>query len=87
MALMLIIFTFIYYRFNTAILEQGIAENKTLLLAEGNHTPQEIEANSDKLRSIFMPMMLSITTIILLLVGTLVSVVTGAVLKNNKAVI
>ena len=87
MAFMLIIFTFIYYRYNTSVLEQGIAENKTLLLAEGNHTPQEIDANSDKLRSIFMPLMLSITTIILLLVGCIVSVVTGAILKNKKVAV
>ncbi len=84
MAFLLLIFTFIYYKLNTGILEKGITDNDKLLLAEGNHTPQEIEENSGKLRSIFMPMMLSITTITLLITGCVVSLVTGAILKNRQ---
>ncbi len=84
MILTIVVFTFIYYKTHPGIMETGIADNKQLLIADGNYTLTEIEANSEKLRSIFMPMMLSVTTILLLIVGAIMSLV-GAVSFNKKS--
>ena len=84
MTLVIVIFTFIYYKMNPGIMEAGIKENDAILLKEGNYTQPEIEANSDKLRSIFMPMMLSLTTILFLIIGSVVSLA-SAVLFNKKS--
>ncbi len=84
MAFVLVLFTFIYYKYDTSVLEAGIAANNELLLKEGNHTPSEINENANKLRQVFMPMMLSVTTIILLLLGTVVSTITIAIIKKKN---
>src|SRR5438128_1585034 len=60
--LLMVVFTFIFYKCNLQIREDGIAENNKLLLQEGDHTPAEIEKNADKLRSIFIPLMMGIAT-------------------------
>ena len=81
--LFMVLYTFIFYKLNPQILEKGILENNALLLKDGNHTPAEIETNANKLRSIFMPMMLSINTVKFLFLGALVAVVTGGFLSQK----
>ena len=83
-ALFMAVFTFIFYKLNTQIMENGIQENNLLLLKDGNKTPTEIKENADKLRDIFMPMMLAINTIKYLLLGSLVSVIAAAFLSQKK---
>jgi hypothetical protein len=80
----MVIFTFIFYKFNPQILENAIIENNNLVMKEGNRTPVEIEENANKLRSIFMPMMLAITTIKFLILGTLISVIAAGFLSQKK---
>lgn len=84
MTLVIVLFTFIYYKFNTGIMEAGIEENNALIKQQGDHTPDEIAANSAKLRSIFMPMMLSLTTILFLIIGSVTSLA-AAMLFNKKS--
>jgi hypothetical protein len=81
----MVIFTYIFYKFNTQYRDNGIAENNKLLLQEGNHTPAEIENNALQLKKIFMPMMLGINTFKYLILGVLVTVVGAGFLskKNN----
>ncbi len=83
-ALFMAVFTFIFYKLNPQIMENGIVENNALLLKDGNKTPAEIKENADKLRNIFMPMMLAITTIKYLLLGTLISFIAGGFLSQQK---
>ena len=83
-ALFMAIFTFIFYKFNPQIMENGIQENNAILLKDGNKTPAEIKENADKLRNIFMPMMLAISTIKYLLLGSLISFITGGFLSQQK---
>ena len=85
-ALLMAVFTFVFYKLNPQILENTIKENNILVLKEGDHTPAEINANSDKLRSIFMPMMLAINTIKYLLLGSLVSIITAGFLSQKNRV-
>lgn len=78
------VYTFFFYKLNTQILENTIVENNALILKEGDHTPAEIAANSDKLRDIFMPMMITINTIKYLFTGALVTVIGAALLSQKK---
>ena len=82
--LLMVVFTFIFFSFDTSYRESGIAENNKLLLQEGNHTPAEIESNAQQLRKIFMPMMLGITTFKYLVLGALVTAVGAGFLSQRK---
>jgi hypothetical protein len=82
--LLMVVYTFVFYKLNPQILENAIKENNTLVMKEGNRTAAEIDANSDKLRSIFMPMMLIITTIKFLILGALVAVIGAGFLSQNQ---
>ncbi len=83
-ALIMVTYTFVFYKLNPQILENALKENNVLALKQGNHTPAEIDANSDKLRSIFMPMMLTINTIKYLILGALVSLIGAGFLSQKK---
>lgn len=80
--LLMVIYT-IFYKLNPEILELKININNELALKEGNHTPMEIESNAKQMRSIFIPMMLAITTFIPFL-GALISAVTAGVIIQLK---
>ncbi|MFC4261364.1 DUF4199 domain-containing protein [Ferruginibacter yonginensis] len=82
--LIMAIYTFVFYKFNTQILETAIKESNELIIKQGDKTPAEIEANAQKLRSIFMPMMITVTTIKFLIIGALVSVVGAGFLSQKK---
>lgn len=81
--LFMVVYTFIFYKLNTQILENVIKENNVLILKNGDHMPAELPANADKLRNIFMPMMLAINTIKYLLLGAIVSLI-GAGFFSQK---
>lgn len=84
-AFIMAIYVFIFYRMNPQILESKIAENNKLIIMAKNKTIQEIEENANQLRSIFMPMMITITVVMYLFMGSLVSLVTGGFLHHfNK---
>ena len=80
--LLMVIYTAIFYKLNPQILEAVISQNEAMVATQGNHTPAEIAENSNKLRSIFMPMTLSLTTVTYLAFGAIVSVIGGLFLKN-----
>ncbi len=83
MALFIVLFTFVFYKLNNSFLENGIAANTQLIREQGNRTEAEILENNQKLRNIFMPMMLSVTTVILLILGALSSLVAAALFKKK----
>lgn len=82
--LIMVVYVFIFYKFNRQILEGVIIENNKLVIAGENHTPAEITENNEKIRNIFMPMTLAINTIKYLLIGAMVSVL-GAVSLGKKS--
>ncbi|RYD81279.1 MAG: DUF4199 domain-containing protein [Sphingobacteriales bacterium] len=82
--LLMVIYTAVFYKLNPQILENVIAENEILVAKAGDKTPAEIKANSESLRSIFMPMTISLTTVIYLGLGALTSVVGGLILLNSQ---
>jgi hypothetical protein len=81
--LLMVLYTFIFFKFNTAYRDAGIAENNKMLLQEGNHTTAEIESNARQLKQIFMPVMVGITTFKYIILGALVSAV-GSGFLNRK---
>jgi hypothetical protein len=83
--LLMVIYAFIFYKFNPQIMEKGIEENNALIAREGNRTATEIAENANKLRSIFMPMMLFITTMKFLILGTLITVVSAGFMSQKSA--
>ena len=48
--LLMVLYTFIFFKFNTDYRNAGIAENNAMLLKEGNHTHAEIESNANQLK-------------------------------------
>lgn len=81
--LLMVIYSFIFYKLNPQIMEEGILTNETIARAEGKHTPAEITDNSIKLKGIFMPMMIAISTMKYMLVGIFVTLL-GAVTLSRK---
>ena len=82
--LLMVIFTAIFYKLNPQIIDAFISENEALVAQGRDKTPAEIKANSDSLRSIFMPMTISLTTVVYLGLGALTSLVCGMILSNRQ---
>lgn len=83
-AFLMVLYTFIFFKFNTSYRDAGIAQNNALLLKQGNHTVAEIESNAKQLKQIFMPVMLGITTFKYLILGALVTVTGAGFLSRKK---
>ena len=82
--LLMVLYTFIFFKFNTAYRDAGIAQNNAMLLKEGNHTPAEIESNATQLKQIFIPVIVGITTFKYLILGALVTVIASGFLSRKK---
>jgi len=82
--LLIVLYTFIFYSIHTEIRDAEMALNNKLLQQEGNHTSMEIEANAKQLKSIFMPMMLGITTFLYLLLGSVITLLSSIVIIQLK---
>lgn len=82
--LMMVVFVFVFFYFNPEIRDLKFAENNKLLLAEGNHTPAEIESNTSQMKRIFIPMMMAITTFAYLFLGAIITAVTSVLLSSKK---
>jgi len=82
--LLMVLYTFIFLKFNTTYRDTGIAENNAMLLKEGNHTPAEIAGNAVQLKQLFMPVMVAITTFKYLILGSLVTAITSGFLSRNQ---
>ncbi|MEX0635599.1 MAG: DUF4199 domain-containing protein [Ferruginibacter sp.] len=82
--LIMVIYTAVFYKLNPQILDKIIEDNENLVLQAGDKTPAEILENTAKLRSIFMPMTISITTVTYLIFGAVTSLIGGLFLKNAR---
>ena len=83
-AFLMAIFTFIFFSFHTDFRDAKIADNNRLILAEGNHLPQEIEENARQLKKLFMPIMVSSAMFRYLIIGAVVSLVGAGFLSRKK---
>ena len=84
--LLMVAYTFVFIKMNPGIIDKIIEDNNRLIQAEGNHTPAEISANADKIRSMYLPALVMAAIFIYLALGALVSVVAAALFgSRNKA--
>lgn len=83
-ALLMAVFTYIFFSIHTDFRDAKIAENNQLILAQGNHLPQEIEENSKQLKKLFLPIMVSTAVFRYLIIGALVSAVAAGFISNKK---
>jgi cytochrome bd-type quinol oxidase subunit 2 len=86
-ALFMAIYTFVFYKFNPALIASKVAEVNAINATDKNKTPAEVIANGEKLRQVFIPMTIGVSTIVHLIIGALVSLVAGAFFSqtNNKS--
>jgi membrane-associated HD superfamily phosphohydrolase len=82
--LLMVLYTAVFFMFDTSYRDAGIAENNKLLLQQGNHTPAEIESNAKQLKQIFMPVMLGIATFKYLILGALVTAIGSGFLSRKQ---
>ena len=84
-ALLMAVFTYIYFSFDTAFRDSKIAENSRMLILEGNHLPNEIDENTRQLKKMFMPLMISSAVFRYVILGALITVIgSGFLSKKNK---
>lgn len=81
---LMVLYTFIFFKLNTAYRDTGIAENNKLLIQQGNHTAAEIENNANQLKKIFMPVMVGITTFKYLILGALITAIGAGFLSRKQ---
>lgn len=81
---LMLVFSWFFLKANPQVWEHKLEENNEMLRAEGKRTEQEIAANAEKLKDIFFPMMLSITTFKYLLAGGITAALTAAALQASK---
>lgn len=84
--LIMALYTFIFYKMNPQILENALVEINTYNAKDADKTPAEVTANAEKLRGIFIPMMIATTTIKNLILGALITIVAGGFLSQKKSV-
>lgn len=82
--LFMVVYTIVFYKLNPQIMETMLAENEILAKNTGNYTEMDIQNNTQKLRNIFMPMTIAITCITHLILGSIISLLGGAVLSQSN---
>jgi hypothetical protein len=76
-AFLMAVFAFIFFSINTEFRDAKIAENNKLILAEGNHLAPEIEQNTQQLKKLFLPIMVSSAMFRYLILGAIISAVSA----------
>jgi len=82
--LLMVIYSFVYYKLDTSFIDSTIASNNAALVKEGNHMPAEIAENAKQMKSIFLPMVVGINLFKYLIIGVLITVITGGFLISQK---
>ena len=82
--LLMVIYCILFYKLETGIRDAWIANNNQELLKEGNHMPAEIAENASQMKTMFLPMMVGINLFKYLIIGVLITVITGGFLISQK---
>lgn len=82
--LFMVIYTFIFYKLNPGVIDAQVALNSQLMAEQHTHTQQEIDANAAQMKKIFMPMMLFSVTIVYLLLGSIITLLSSVIIKQLK---
>lgn len=76
-------FAYIYFSYHTEFRDTKIAENSQLLLKQGDHLQKEIEENANQLKKMFLPLMISSAVFRYLILGAMITAITGGYLSKN----
>jgi Protein of unknown function (DUF4199) len=71
--LIMAIFTFVYYKLNPQIIENYVVEVNKANSLDPNKTANEVIANGNKLKNIFIPFTIAMNTLLYLALGALVT--------------
>ena len=82
--LFVVVYTFIFYKLHPEISQAIINSNSQLLKLQGNHTPKEISDNAAQLNHIFIPMIVSITTLLYLFFGAIFTLLISVIILQTK---
>lgn len=82
-ALLMAVFTYIFFSLNTAFRDAKIAENNILINQQGDHLPAEIEENTRQLKKMFLPIMVSSAVFRYLITGALVTAIAAGFLSQK----
>jgi hypothetical protein len=83
-ALLMALYTIVFYKINPEVKENGIAEINKIMVSQGNRTQGEIDQNANTIREIFIPMTIMVKVVLLLFMGSLVSLTLGLSLARKK---
>jgi H+/Cl- antiporter ClcA len=83
-ALLMALYTIVFYKINPEVKEKGIAEINKIMASQGNRTQGEIDQNANTIREIFIPMTIMVKVVLLLFMGSLVSLTLGLSLARKK---
>jgi H+/Cl- antiporter ClcA len=83
-ALLMALYTIVFYKINPEVKEKGIAEINKIMTTQGNRTQGEIDQNANTIREIFIPMTIMVKVVLLLFMGSLVSLTLGLSLARKK---
>jgi glycerol uptake facilitator-like aquaporin len=85
-ALIMAIFTWVFYKMNPQIFEKAIEEINKINSLDTSKTPHEVIENGNKIRSIKLPMTVALNTIMYMILGALVSLIgAGFLSQQNKS--
>jgi hypothetical protein len=76
-------YIYLFYKFNPQLIEQFIQENEALARQNPELTINEIKTNSEQIRKMYVPGSMFTYLIIHLLLGVLVTAVTGAFIQKK----
>ncbi|MBI3883524.1 MAG: DUF4199 domain-containing protein [Sphingobacteriales bacterium] len=80
------VFSFIFFFFHPEIRDNKIELNNQLVIQQGNYTPAEIAENAKRLKDIYMPMTIAITTFMYLFLGALITAIISGVMMQIKKI-
>lgn len=81
--LLMALYTFVFFTFNTGFRDDKIAENSKMLVQQGNHLPNEIGENAKKLKEMFMPLMISSAVFRYLIIGAMITAIGSGFLSSR----
>ncbi len=81
--LYLVTYIFLFYKFNPELIDQFIQENEALARQDPELTINEIKTNTEQIRKMYIPGSMFTYLIIHLLLGALITAVTGAFIQKK----
>ena len=83
--LIMAVYTWVFYKMNPQIFDNIINQINKINALDANKTPQEVIDNGEKIRSIKIPMTVALHTIMYMLLGAVVTLITTLCIRFKKS--